>query len=198
MPMKNNTKRKRDFRAALAEAGMVRPDRLTEMMSAIAGGGSQRCEGCGRQTWCSDIAEFDVCSACRAAFRRLKKKPPRPRPRLSVSHVEPNVVWADASYRDGRAGLAVVGALGEHSRTVDAVSSTQAEVLALRWAMDIAEAGDVPGLMHRLPGGLTHSSRSTRGGAGAVPVPVPPVPAHLFEPPQVEGDVSPRRQMDVS
>jgi hypothetical protein len=30
---------------------------------------------------------------------------------------------------------------------------------------------------------------------GEPPVPVPPVPAHLFEPPQVR--VSPRRQMDV-
>lgn len=144
--MKTNKKRRREYRRALHDAQMIRPDRFTETMRAIIGGGTQACEGCGLQTWASDLDEH-VCGACRTAFGRLRVHIPRPD--VPTTRLEPNVVWTDASYSHGRAGLAVVGALGEHSRSVEAASSTQAEVLALRWALEIAREGDVYGLTFR-------------------------------------------------
>lgn len=147
MAMKTNKRRRKEFRQALADAQMIRPDRFSEMMNAIAGGGSQACEGCGLQTWASDLDEHTVCAACRRAFGRLRARVPHVD--AVVSHAEPNVVWADASYNNGFAGLAVCGALGEHTRTVDARSSTQAEVMALKWAMEIAREGEFRGLTFR-------------------------------------------------
>lgn len=146
MPMKMNKRRRREYRRGLAEAQMVRTDRFTDMIHAIAGGGSEACESCGLQTWASNLDEHAVCAACRRAFGNLSVRVPHVE---TVSHAEPNVVWADASYSDGFAGLAVCGALGEHTRTVDARSSTQAEVMALKWAMEIARASDLRGLTFR-------------------------------------------------
>lgn len=147
MPMKTNKQRRRAFRRALANNGMLRPDRFTEMMNAIAGGGSEACECCGLVTWANDLDDRAVCPACRRAFGKLRKRVPRPE--VVVAHDEPKVVWVDASYRDGFAGLAVCGALGEHTQRVEATTSTQAETLALKWAMDIAEEGGIFGLTFR-------------------------------------------------
>lgn len=47
-------------------------------------------------------------------------------------------VYVDASYDDGRAGLAITGALGLHTRLVPAHSSVHAETLALDWAFEMA------------------------------------------------------------
>lgn len=48
------------------------------------------------------------------------------------------LVVKDASFLDGRAGLAVTGDLGAHSRVVVAEDSTHAEEMALLWAMQLA------------------------------------------------------------
>lgn len=89
--------------------------------------------------------ENGVCRPCQEALGQMKVRVPQ----VTVKHMEEGVVWVDASYRDGTAGLAVAGALGEHARKVEAVSSTQAEVLALRWAMEIAKNDDRTGLTFR-------------------------------------------------
>lgn len=145
--MKTNVARRRTYRRALIDAEMVRPDRFTDMIRAVTGGGTRSCASCGLVRVGSALDDQDVCTACRQAFGRLRARAPQPL--AVVTPIEPNVVWVDASYNRGRAGLAVVGALGEHSRSVASVSSVQAEVLALRWAMEIARAGDVCGLTFR-------------------------------------------------
>lgn len=50
------------------------------------------------------------------------------------------VVIKDASFADrqGMAALAIVGALGDHSRVTSARSSADAESKALAWAMELA------------------------------------------------------------
>lgn len=59
------------------------------------------------------------------------------------------VVYVDASVRDGVAGLAVVGALGEFTRRVSTDSSMSAERWALEWAFAIAREQDRRDLVFR-------------------------------------------------
>lgn len=70
-------------------------------------------------------------------------------------------VYVDASVRDGVAGLAVVGALGEFTRRVSTSSSTTAELWALEWAFAIAREqrredlvfrSDCQGVVHSVGG----------------------------------------------
>lgn len=58
-------------------------------------------------------------------------------PRLLYDSKEVHV-YVDASFRMGEAGLAVTGALGEHTRRVKCTTSHKAEIRALELAMDIA------------------------------------------------------------
>ena len=54
----------------------------------------------------------------------------------------PRYVNIDASWRDGHAGIAVVGALGTHARCIRARSSTEAEKEAMRLAFALARCSD--------------------------------------------------------
>lgn len=47
-------------------------------------------------------------------------------------------VFTDASFRDGRAGLAMNGALGEKRKAISCRCSTEAELAAMVWAMSEA------------------------------------------------------------
>lgn len=77
--------------------------------------------------------------------------------------LERGVVWVDASWRDGLAGLAVVGELGEHSRPFLCRSNVAAEVEAMRWALLLAHEAGVVELMVR-----TDSQSAQRFGSRAV------------------------------
>lgn len=138
--------------------GPLRQSRFDEMMAALQAGGSSRCAMCGLLRPVSELDEADTCLRCEqrlvalersalAAARRGADVPMPPRPQAK----EPpdSVVYVDASYRDGLAGLAVVGALGEHTQKTKASSSVHAEVLALRWAMDMARAAGMKDLTFR-------------------------------------------------
>jgi len=58
-------------------------------------------------------------------------------------------VYVDASVREGVAGLAVVGALGEFTRRVSTDSSMTAERWALEWGFAIAREQDRRDLLFR-------------------------------------------------
>lgn len=96
-------------------------------------GGSRPCGECGLSTVVADLDERDRCTICRLTDHRAALLGPPP----TVVR-DPHGVYVDASYRDGRAGLAVVGALGTHTRVVAATGSVAAEVAALRWGVELA------------------------------------------------------------
>jgi hypothetical protein len=54
----------------------------------------------------------------------------------------PRYVYTDASFADGVAAIAVVGALGTHVRCILAANSTTAEHEAMRWAFELARQSD--------------------------------------------------------
>jgi hypothetical protein len=56
--------------------------------------------------------------------------------------MSPRYVNIDASWRDGYAGIAVVGALGTHARCIRTRSSTEAEKEAMRLAFALARCSD--------------------------------------------------------
>lgn len=136
-------KQRREYRRAIKARGKI--DRFTERMEALGGSGACAC--------CTLIRPLNtlqegVCPTCRSSLVRLRKCVPVASTDR-YNHAEMGVVWADASFRDGIAGLAVCGALGEHYRQVEASTSTHAEVLALRWAREIARAADIRDLTFR-------------------------------------------------
>jgi hypothetical protein len=136
--------RRREYRRALAVHGRI--DRFTERMQALQGG-SAPCDCCTLVRPGSDLEE-GICGTCRSSLIRLRTLVPTTTSQPSV-HLEPGIVWADASFDNGVAGIAVCGALGEHVQQVEASSSTHAEVLALRWAMEIARASRAQDLTFR-------------------------------------------------
>ena len=102
------------------------------------------------------------CHICGDWLRHSPQKKRRPkRPATTIftknNQNEPNAVYVDASFADGLAGLAVVGALGCHSKRVPAASSTEAERLALLWAVKIARQRGLTGMVFR-----TDNEGSTR------------------------------------
>ena len=135
--MNTSKGRRKAYRDALKARQLVRPDRFDDMMRAVIGGGSRPCDCCGLVRTLRELGETGFCSSCEGTLVKVAKNAPPPERRALRD--EPWVVWVDASFRDGRAGLAVVGALGDHARTVKASTSTHAEVLALKWAMAIAD-----------------------------------------------------------
>lgn len=129
--MNEGKKRRKRYRVEVKRIG--RQDRFTEMMEAVTGEGTRPCTSCGVVRPYSSLDASGTCTACHAALERARGYV------ADVKRVaEPGVVYVDASWQDGAAGLAVVGELGEHYQGTTASSSTHAEVLALRWAMDIA------------------------------------------------------------
>lgn len=108
--------------------------RFDEMMQAAIGGGSRRCGHCGLLRPVAALNVADVCSACSGALTRAEQPPPREH----RTDLRAGYVYVDASYADGIAGLAIVGALGTHTQRAEAQTSTQAESLAMRWAMKLA------------------------------------------------------------
>lgn len=146
--MAESKKNRRQYRATLAHRGLVRADRFDDLMTAVTGGGTRPCGWCGLAMPAE--REPDVCEACQASVRRVRKvRVPLPSTPAATEDIEPGVIYVDASFRQGMAGLAVVGALGDHQKRVEARSSTQAEVLALAWALEIAKATERWGLTFR-------------------------------------------------
>src|SRR5690242_14941623 len=129
-----NKRQRARYREALARAQMIRPDRLTELVQAVKAGGSCPCRCCGIVHPANELSERGICDYCSRALGKVRVNLPAVRYH-DLATDEPGVVYVDASYRDGVAGLAIVGALGQHSRRIEAVSSTQAETLALGWAI---------------------------------------------------------------
>jgi len=95
-----------------------------------------------------------TCGNCAARFRFAQNlptigpccpiclKPVKPVARLRQIAGTPtpglDAVYVDASFREGVAGLAVVGVLGEYTRRVSVGTSSLAERWALQMAMEIA------------------------------------------------------------
>lgn len=96
-----------------------------------------QCEGC-RSGRPDDGAQCPWCGLLQDASWA-----PAPAP------VVPGAVYVDASVRDGVAGLAVVGALGEFTRRVSTDSSMTAERWALEWGFAIAREQDRRDLLFR-------------------------------------------------
>ena len=141
--MNQGKRRRASYRAALKDAGLVRQSRFDERIGALAG--TANCQGCGLARPASALDDSDYCPVCRGRRRST---------RIQIEEwagepSEPDVVYVDASWSEGVAGLAVVGALGSHSRVCQAPTSTAAEVMALRWAFEIAEAQGQAGLIFR-------------------------------------------------
>lgn len=136
-------KQRQEYRRAIKARGEI--DRFTEHIEAL--GGSSPCACCTLIRPLNTLQE-GVCPICRSSLVRLRKCIPVASTDR-YNHAEPEVVWTDASFCDGIAGLAVCGALGEHCRQVEASTSTHAEVLALRWAREIARAADIRDLTFR-------------------------------------------------
>jgi hypothetical protein len=137
-------RRRAEYRRALGARG---GDRFSEHMEALIGGGSEPCACCRLVRPRSALSAAGVCDPCRQSLGGLREAPPAPTE--ASRYLPAGCVYVDASYRDGVAGLAVVGALGEHARLVAATTSTQAETMALRWAMEIAHAADARNLTFR-------------------------------------------------
>jgi ribonuclease HI len=96
---------------------------------------SDRCYRCRRLRLASEL-QSGVCARCRLELPPERESPWAPR--QAATPADRASVYVDASWFAGVAGLAVVGALGVHSRRVAAASSTEAECMAVRWAMEIA------------------------------------------------------------
>lgn len=125
-----------------------RQSRFDEMMENLLAGGSLRCPSCGLLRPASRFDQHGyACNGCVFLIKYVQEGPPRPQHRALAD--SGGIVYVDASYDDGYAGLAVVGALGEHHRSLSADSSVQAEVLALGWAISIAYAGKLRDLTFR-------------------------------------------------
>jgi hypothetical protein len=122
--------------------------------------GTEPCLSCTRVVSLAVLID-GYCPACR------RPRATRPAVALELDDLdapEPGCVYVDASWHRGVAGLAVVGALGAHSRRVDSPSNVAAEVEALRWALRLAKAIDASTITFR-----TDSESAARYGARAVP-----------------------------
>lgn len=118
----------------------MRLDPLAERLAAL--GGTRACSGCTRVVALAVLRE-GRCPLCR-------RSAPGPRVAVPVPVVlEPGVVYVDASWRDGLAGLAVVGALGEHVRQTRTRSNVAAEVEAVTWAIELARGREEERLLFR-------------------------------------------------
>lgn len=133
-PPKRHTKA---YRYALRDRGLVRQDRFAELMETVLRGPVKCCWTCRLQRPVGDLDDHGICFACRSRMTEVISRAPEPS--SPQPDDEPHVVYVDASFRDGYAGLAVVGALGQHSDFTEASSSTHAEVMALHWAISIAK-----------------------------------------------------------
>lgn len=134
-----NNQHRRAYRQGLPP----RQSRFDEMMASVINA-SARCSVC-RLHHPANLVEEGVCSACRRTLKRqstrIQKATPLSPPELAYDQpveIADNVVFVDASWRDGTAGLAVVGAVGAHSKRIQCSSSNSAECEALRWAFSIA------------------------------------------------------------
>jgi hypothetical protein len=156
--MTSQARRRRDYRAGIRR--LVVTGDLDERMRALAG--TAACVSCTMVFPLPDLDEARICNLCRTRTRRSKLRQrdlSRATPQL-----EPHVVYVDASWRDGVAGLAVVGALGEHSDRVETPSSTSAEVLAMQWAFCLARGQRANGLTFR-----TDSQNAAAWAMGCAP-----------------------------
>lgn len=133
----------------------ARTDRLGDLVTGI--GGTAPCASCTRVVSMSVLQE-GLCPPCRRVPATAAVLVKRERA------LERGVVWVDASWRDGVAGLAVVGELGEHSRPFLCRSNVAAEVEAMRWALRLAREAGVVELVIR-----TDSQSAQRFGSRAVP-----------------------------
>lgn len=122
--------------------GLVRLDPLSEYLASR--GGTAACRSCTLVVPTGRLLH-GVCPAC------LRPRPaPGPRVAGQVPVVsEPGAVYVDASWRDGVAGLAVVGALGEHRRVFLCRSNVVAEVEAVSWALRLARGREDEYLLFR-------------------------------------------------
>jgi hypothetical protein len=101
----------------------------------------RRCHWCTRWRPLARFLDERTCEDCAAPGGRAPDGAVPPPPPASATTPPPDgrrVVLVDASFSEGVAGLAVVGALGRHSRREELPSSVVAERRALAWAMDIA------------------------------------------------------------
>jgi ribonuclease HI len=120
-------------------------DPLAERLAAV--GGTAPCALCTLAKPLVDLDEGGVCAWCRSAGGSVTADRGRP--------LRENVVCVDASFwksdarAHGRAALAIVGALGEHTKIVAVTKATEAEVEALRWALAIACERDMTDLVFR-------------------------------------------------
>lgn len=149
MPLSQGKKRRKLYRENVVRG----QSRFDEMMENLIAGGTRRCESC-RMPRPAQQFSGSTCKACCYKLKRIdaaakaEERQSRREQRV-LRPVGDGVVYVDASFRDGFAGLAMVGALGDHYRSIGADSSTQAEVMALGWAMSMARANRLHGLTFR-------------------------------------------------
>jgi hypothetical protein len=119
--------------------------------------GTGVCSSCTIVRFTNELDENRVCVFCQGAVPARKKV---------FLGLKPGgqIVYTDASYQSGVAGLAIVGALGSFSHRVYARSNVEAEVMAMRWAMNIAKDRRVSTLTFR-----TDSESAQKMGARSVP-----------------------------
>jgi ribonuclease HI len=108
-------------------------------------GGSRPCIWCELVRPVSALSELGICLNCLRSWKGVGGRPWSPPAVEAVSNAAG--VYVDASYRDGIAGLAVCGALGGHHKRVRASGCNQAEVRALKWAIQIATDVAASGLV---------------------------------------------------
>jgi hypothetical protein len=120
---------KADRRAYRLGIAGTKTDRFAELMAGIDG--TLACLGCTRVVAVA-VLQNGLCPPCR-------RIPSAPRVVKLDLDVEEGMVYVDASYRDGVAGIAVIGALGTHSRRLECLSNVEAEIEAMRWALRLAK-----------------------------------------------------------
>jgi ribonuclease HI len=144
----NQQKRARaNYRHTLKKLGQVRQSRFDELMSTLIGAGSKACVVCRLVRPNNNLDEDGRCPYCATRLKAVGKATALQA--RSTRPLEPNIVYVDASFRDGIAGLAVVGEIGEYSKACPAPTSTAAEVMAFRWALELAEEGGYRDLIFR-------------------------------------------------
>jgi hypothetical protein len=152
---------KRAYRKALREH---QGDRLSDLVAA-SHFGSDVCLACTLVRPASAISD-GVCSVCRQGLSRfLVRRLVATSEPLVPTQPDPLAIYVDASWQDGVAGLAIVGALGSHSKRMPAQSSGHAEVHVMLWALRIAKhSRDERPLVFR-----TDNQSAQRAGTRGIP-----------------------------
>lgn len=161
----------KQMRRAYRDGAVVRQSHFDELIAAVTEG-SSRCSVC-KLHHPKRLVTQGICSSCRQALgkseaRRLARRASRSEP-PELGYELPcvitdNVVYVDASWHEGVAGVAIVGALGAYTDRVPAPSSGAAEVFAMQWALKIAKEQQRQGLVFR-----TDNQSAERFGKNAVP-----------------------------